>query len=95
MGYGAFGVVFKAEATDIVDKNITSTVAVKMMRLNNDPSYRKGLTSELKIMIHVGQHLNIVNLLGACTGSLTQSHNAFINFNLKTLKSIDLKIYIF
>lgn len=81
MGYGAFGVVFKAEATDIIDKNITSTVAVKMMRLNNDLNHRKGLTSELKIMIHVGQHLNIVNLLGACTGSLTQSYNSVINFS--------------
>ena len=25
------------------------------------------LVSELKIMIHVGQHKNIINLLGACT----------------------------
>ena len=27
----------------------------------------KSLISELKILIHLGQHLNIVNLLGACT----------------------------
>ena len=27
----------------------------------------KALVSELKVLIHLGQHLNIVNLLGACT----------------------------
>lgn len=80
LGYGAYGVVFKAEATNIIDKNTTSTVAVKMMRINNDSSYRNGLISELKIMIYVGRHLNIVNLLGACTGSLTESRTFFYKF---------------
>lgn len=28
---------------------------------------RKALMSELKILIHIGHHLNVVNLLGACT----------------------------
>lgn len=27
----------------------------------------KALMSELKILIHIGNHLNVVNLLGACT----------------------------
>lgn len=27
----------------------------------------KALMTELKILIHIGHHLNIVNLLGACT----------------------------
>ena len=45
--------------------------------LNNHPSLfhlegatreeYKDLASELKILIHLGQHKNIVNLLGACT----------------------------
>ena len=30
----------------------------------------KDLLSELKILIHVGEHKNIVNLLGACTKGL-------------------------
>ena len=33
----------------------------------SDASQYKDLASELKILIHVGQHKNIVNLLGACT----------------------------
>lgn len=27
----------------------------------------RALMSELKILIHIGHHLNVVNLLGACT----------------------------
>lgn len=30
-------------------------------------SEHKALMSELKILIHIGHHLNVVNLLGACT----------------------------
>ena len=37
----------------------------------------KALISELKILIHVGQHLNIVNLLGACTQQLSQGKSVF------------------
>lgn len=32
-------------------------------------SEKQALMSELKIMTHLGPHLNIVNLLGACTKS--------------------------
>ncbi len=30
-------------------------------------SEHKALMSELKILIHIGNHLNVVNLIGACT----------------------------
>ncbi len=33
----------------------------------SDLDQMKALLSELKVLIHIGQHLNIVNLLGACT----------------------------
>lgn len=33
----------------------------------HDANQYKDLASELKILIHVGEHPNIVNLLGACT----------------------------
>lgn len=32
--------------------------------------------SELKILIHIGHHLNVVNLLGACTKPGGESHHA-------------------
>lgn len=43
-------------------------------------SEKQALMSELKIMTHLGPHLNIVNLLGACTKS---GENNMRNFFLK------------
>lgn len=65
--------MFKAEAIGIIDKDTTTTVAVKMVKPNTDPSYIKALAAELKIMIHLGRHLNVVNLLGAYTGNINKS----------------------
>ncbi|XP_025418891.1 vascular endothelial growth factor receptor 1 isoform X3 [Sipha flava] len=72
LGSGAFGVVFKADAIGIIDRDTTTTVAVKMVKPNTDPSHIKALASELKIMIHLGRHLNVVNLLGAYTGNINK-----------------------
>ena len=59
--------VMKAEADGIIDENTTTTVAVKMVKRGADSLHIQALASELKIMIHLGRHLNVVNLLGACT----------------------------
>lgn len=42
-------------------------VAVKTLKEGADEVEHKDLQSELKILIHIGSHKNIVNLLGACT----------------------------
>lgn len=39
-------------------------------------SEHKALMSELKILIHIGNHLNVVNLLGACTKPNGKYHRA-------------------
>ncbi|CAH0721653.1 unnamed protein product, partial [Brenthis ino] len=67
LGAGAFGVVYKAEARGIINAEETTTVAVKTVKKTADNMYIKALASELKIMCHLGKHVNIVNLLGACT----------------------------
>ena len=67
MGSGAFGVVLKAEAYGIVENEECTTVAVKMVKKQADSAYIRALASELKILAHLGKHLNVVNLLGACT----------------------------
>lgn len=72
LGSGAFGVVLKAEAVGIVDGEKSTTVAVKMVKRNADSTYIKALASELKIMIHLGKHINVVNLLGACTKNVVK-----------------------
>ncbi|KAG7204953.1 hypothetical protein KM043_005341 [Ampulex compressa] len=72
LGSGAFGVVMKAEAEGICEEETITTVAVKMVRRTTDPTYVRALASELKIMVHLGKHLNVVNLLGACTKNISK-----------------------
>ena len=69
IGSGNFGRVVKAEAVGLkdADENVT-TVAVKMVK----PTAKSldaivAIVRELKILIYLGEHLNVVNLLGACT----------------------------
>ncbi|XP_065213200.1 vascular endothelial growth factor receptor 1-like isoform X2 [Planococcus citri] len=69
LGSGAFGVVKKAVADGIEIKGVKTTVAAKMAKLQ-DPSCTKALSSEMKIMIYLGNHINVVNLIGACTKEL-------------------------
>lgn len=72
LGAGAFGVVVKAIAQGIVPYEEESTVAVKMVKKQTDNEVMKALVSELKIMIHLGTHLNVVNLLGAVTKNIAK-----------------------
>uniref|UniRef100_UPI00358E0C77 platelet-derived growth factor receptor alpha-like n=1 Tax=Myxine glutinosa TaxID=7769 RepID=UPI00358E0C77 len=66
LGSGAFGQVNEATVHGIVDGKSFS-VAVKMLKPTARTSEKQALMSELKIMTHLGAHLNIVNLIGACT----------------------------
>ncbi|CAB4006860.1 vascular endothelial growth factor receptor 2-like, partial [Paramuricea clavata] len=50
-----------------VNNNKMTKVAVKTLKEDSGETEYKDLLSELKILIHVGEHKNIVNLLGACT----------------------------
>uniref|UniRef100_A0AAZ3PMF4 Vascular endothelial growth factor receptor 3 n=1 Tax=Oncorhynchus tshawytscha TaxID=74940 RepID=A0AAZ3PMF4_ONCTS len=67
LGHGAFGKVIEASILGISQNNSLDTVAVKMLKEGACASDHKALMSELKILIHIGNHLNVVNLLGACT----------------------------
>ncbi|KAK8776607.1 hypothetical protein V5799_030047, partial [Amblyomma americanum] len=72
LGQGAFGRVVKAEAIGLGPNGQSPTVAVKMLKKGADMSQRKALLAELKILIHLGRHLNIVNILGAVTKNLAK-----------------------
>ncbi|GFT25730.1 vascular endothelial growth factor receptor 3 [Nephila pilipes] len=72
LGQGAFGRVVKAEAIGLVDGEASTTVAVKMLKEAADAEQRKALIAELKILIHIGRHVNIVNLLGAVTKNMSK-----------------------
>lgn len=73
LGSGAFGVVFKAEAYGIKPGEDSTTVAVKMVHQYADTTQIRALASELKVMIYIGNHVNVLNLLGACTENISKS----------------------
>lgn len=72
LGHGAFGVVYKAVALGIQPEVDETTVAVKTIKHTDKDEDIKALISELKIMIHMGKHVNVVNLLGAVTRDIRQ-----------------------
>ena len=49
-----------------------------MLTDTSDIEQIKSLISELKILIHLGQHLNIVNLLGACTKEIQKGAYVYV-----------------
>lgn len=69
LGLGAFGKVVEASAFGIDKSSTCKTVAAKMLKEGATANECKALMSELKILIHIGHHLNVVNILGACTKS--------------------------
>ncbi|KAL7633707.1 UNVERIFIED_CONTAM: hypothetical protein RMT77_015661 [Armadillidium vulgare] len=70
LGAGAFGRVLLAQVKGLNGKESQTRVAVKMCKYEHDKVHLRALTMELKIMIHLGKHLNIVNLLGAHTSNI-------------------------
>ncbi|KFB47609.1 hypothetical protein ZHAS_00015579 [Anopheles sinensis] len=73
LGEGEYGVVLMAEAKNILPNERSTTVAIKMMRYSDDDTIKKAMLAELKIIILIGQHLNIVNFLGAVTENIDKN----------------------
>ncbi|XP_013857704.1 receptor-type tyrosine-protein kinase FLT3 [Austrofundulus limnaeus] len=67
LGSGAFGMVVYATAYGISKPGVSHQVAVKMLKEKHQSVEKEALMSELKMLTHIGHHINIVNLLGACT----------------------------
>ena len=72
LGAGSFGRVVEAKATGLTPEEPTKTVAVKIVKSKNNVAALEDLISELKVLIYIGTHLNVVNLLGACTKKITK-----------------------
>uniref|UniRef100_A0A7N6BEU6 receptor protein-tyrosine kinase n=1 Tax=Anabas testudineus TaxID=64144 RepID=A0A7N6BEU6_ANATE len=58
LGRGAFGKVMQASAIGINNSRSCGTVAVKMLKEGATASEHKALMTELKILNHIGHHLN-------------------------------------
>lgn len=71
LGAGNFGIVFEGTISGKVNTATigggVTRVAIKMVKSKTDDDALKSLISELKILIHLGSHLNVVNLIGAYT----------------------------
>ncbi|XP_054259733.1 vascular endothelial growth factor receptor 1-like [Macrosteles quadrilineatus] len=67
LGSGEFGVVLKAKAYGIVESGVATTVAVKKVKRHSDRTLVEAFALELKMMIYLGSHRNVANVLGACT----------------------------
>ncbi|RXG61985.1 Vascular endothelial growth factor receptor 2 [Armadillidium vulgare] len=70
LGAGAFGRVLLAQVKGLNGNESPTRVALKMCKFGYDKAHIRALIMELKIMIHLGKHLNIVNLLGAHTSNI-------------------------
>lgn len=75
LGAGTFGIIYEGLANGILPNEEETVVAIKVVSKwpDNAVQHRAfnqkfcALASELKILIHIGQHLNITNLLGTVT----------------------------
>ncbi|XP_055382756.1 vascular endothelial growth factor receptor 2-like isoform X2 [Condylostylus longicornis] len=72
LGYGNFGMVHQGIAKKILPKEEKTLVAVKTVKDVKNSEAIGCLISEMKIMIHLGKHLNVVNLLGAITKNVNK-----------------------
>lgn len=74
LGQGAFGEVYMAEATGLTPGQPMTIVAVKQVKPPVTYESIKSLIRELKIMIYIGKHINIVNILGVVRENIKKSN---------------------
>ena len=75
IGVGCYGRILKGQAVGIKGSvEPVTTVAVKMIKSRSLAASREleCLVAELKILIYLGPHVNVVGLLGACTKNITR-----------------------
>ncbi|XP_021950355.2 mast/stem cell growth factor receptor kita-like isoform X1 [Folsomia candida] len=71
LGEGQFGLVYKGLYN-------SRLVAIKTMKKTAEVRYIKALLSEIKIFQFVGEHPNLVNMIGACTRNLRTKREIYL-----------------
>ncbi|XP_071794664.1 uncharacterized protein [Asterias amurensis] len=67
LGSGQFGVVYKGYVLGVYSKEEYSPVAVKSLKCNASQSMKEDFLDEIKLIIEIGTHPNILPVLGCCT----------------------------
>ncbi len=70
LGTGEFGIVYKGTVSDFNAIQNALDVAVKTTKSKTSASILKSVLSEIKTMIYIGQHENVVGLVGAYTAEV-------------------------
>lgn len=84
LGQGAFGEVLMAEATGLIAGEPRTMVAVKRAKAPLKDEDMKALITELKIMIYIGKHVNVVNILGVVRENIKNRNYACFMKNGQT-----------
>ncbi|PIK61602.1 putative vascular endothelial growth factor receptor 1-like [Apostichopus japonicus] len=67
LGSGQFGVVYKAYAFGVDGSNEFVPVAVKCLKENADFGMKEDFLDEIRLLIEIDSHPNILSVLGCCT----------------------------
>ncbi|EDO47110.1 predicted protein, partial [Nematostella vectensis] len=65
LGEGEFGIVMEGEL--LIEEEAPRKVAIKMLKSDADRTDHKDMLRELDMFKGIGQHENVVSLIGACT----------------------------
>lgn len=80
LGVGAFGRVYKAELLSLTAGGKPTTVAVKTIKSKTNEEHIKGARAEVKILMHIGRHRNIINLLGVCSKDVVDKGDVLLRY---------------
>ena len=92
LGSGNFGTVFKGEAIGLLYPNSKTTVAIKTVSNTSNEDDINTLIAEMKVMSHLDQHCNLVNMLGTCISELEE--NGTIWLLLEFCEKGDMKKFL-
>ena len=67
LGGGSFGSVHEGMAEDPIQPGQMTKVAIKSVKNSLDPAQTYALICEIKVLDKLEYHLNLVNMVGACT----------------------------
>lgn len=84
LGSGNFGCVYTA----IIDNKEKTEVALKMAKSGCPKNALKSLLSEIKILLYIGKHPNIVSIHGAYTAEILNGI-VYVATELCTLGSLE------